>query len=102
MGHDDRPVRQDQSSAPEKKLQLIGHTKNYTKVVLEQTEEVFGSKEVKGEALIGRCVVVQITEATKWHVTGYVTDLSPPYERVAADYFERLETTRKDALVKSF
>lgn len=95
MGFDDRK-KEATSALP----QLMGHTKTYTKVVLDQTSDVFG--EVDPKSLIGKCVKVKITEAQKWHVAGYITDFKPEPERVPVDYFERLEATRKDEIIKQF
>jgi hypothetical protein len=44
-------------------------------------------------------VKVKITEATKWHVSGYIIDWSPKPLKAPANYFEDLERKRKEALL---
>jgi hypothetical protein len=75
----------------------MGHTKTYTKVVLEQTPEVLGTDQ-PAAALIGKAVKVKITETHKWHVSGFVTDASPKPIEVGEDYFEKLDKARKEKL----
>lgn len=72
----------------------MAHTKTYTKVVLDQNEEVLGSNQ-PAEALIGKCIKIKVTEAQKWHISGYVIDLNPAPEKVSANYFEELKEKRK-------
>jgi tRNA A37 methylthiotransferase MiaB len=96
MGFDDR-VKKALDNA-EKKPQLIGHTKTYCKVVLPQLKDVIGEDQ-PAEALIGKCVKVKVTEAGKWHISGYIIDWAPKPEKVPADYFENLEQKRKNALI---
>jgi hypothetical protein len=94
MGFDDR------KKAGTANLQLVGHTKTYTKVVLPQTQDCIGDQPA--EALVGKCVKVKITESQKWHISGYITDFAPKPEKVPANYFEELEQKRREALLKSF
>ena len=104
MGFDDRVPRKRKSEGDENKTeplpQLQGHTKTYTKVVLEQRKEVLGDQPA--EALIGKCVKVLITGAQKWHISGKIIDASPTPERAPVDYFEKLEAKRKEELLKQF
>ena len=94
MGFDDRVPRRKPNLVEQQPLpQLQGHTKHYTKVVLEQTAEAL--LDQPAEALIGKCVKVLITESQKWHISGRIIDASPEPERVPADYFERLQEQRK-------
>ena len=60
MGFDDRAPRK-AASKDQKPPQLQGHTKTYTKVVLEQNEASLGGQPA--EALIGKCVKVLVTSA---------------------------------------
>lgn len=62
MGFDDR-VKKGVPSVGRPQIQ--GHTKNYTKVVLEQNEDVFGMPvdQINAGQLIGRAVMVKITES---------------------------------------
>jgi len=46
----------------EKQEAMIGHTKNYVKVLIRQVDY----------NLIGKCVKVKITETSKWHIIGKV------------------------------
>lgn len=59
---------------------LIGHTKNYSKVILPFEE-----------GLLGKQVIMKITKCAKWHVEGEVTERNPPPVEVAEDYFEDIE-----------
>lgn len=71
IGFDDRK----QASAMEHP-QLLGHTKGYTKVVLDQVE----ASEVTGQpasALVGKVLLIKVTETHKWHVSGHILDASP-------------------------
>lgn len=95
MGFDDRKKQL------EGKPQIMGHTKNYTKVVLDQTEEVFGTVDINAEALIGKCVMVKVTETQKWHITGHIIDLNPGYAKSDPSYFVKLEEARKADLLKA-
>ena len=69
MGFDDRVPKKRTAlnretatdDTPEVLPQLQGHTKTYTKVVLEQTEESLAGQPA--EALIGKCVKVFVTSA---------------------------------------
>lgn len=96
MGYDDRVSKNAKDTKPP---QLQGHTKTYTKVVLDQNEECLAGQPA--EALIGKCVKVKITVAHKWHISGYIVDASPAPERAPVDYFERQEALRKQALIRS-
>ena len=105
MGFDDRaPKKRAGTTAstgePEPLPQLQGHTKTYTKVVIEQDKMSLGGQPA--EALIGKCVKVLVHKATKWHIEGKVIDASPEPERAPRDYFERLEAARKEALLRQF
>lgn len=59
---------------------LIGHTKNYSKVVLPYKE-----------GLLGKQVIVKITECFTWHVTGEIVDANPPALSPSEHYFDRVE-----------
>ena len=71
----------------------MGHTKSYTKVVINQDAECLAGQPA--ESLIGKCVKIQVTETHKWHVTGYIVDAAPQVPEAPADYFERLEKQRQ-------
>ena len=77
-------------------MQLVGHTKTYTKVVLEQSEEVLGTDQ-PAKALVGKCVKILVTETHKWHISGKIIDANPKPIEVEDDYFEKLEMERKRA-----
>lgn len=94
IGFDDR-----KSLVPEDQRQLMGHTKSYTKVVLDQTPETLGTDQ-PARALIGKCVKVKVTETHKWHVSGIVIDANPPPVKVSEDYFEKLDRVRNEKLRK--
>ena len=100
MGFDDRIQKRKIEGEDQPKPQLMGHTKTYTKVVLEQSEEALAGQPA--EALIGKCVKVFITEGQKWHISGKIIDASPEPERAPVDYFERLEAQRKAELLRQF
>lgn len=68
----------------------MGHTKNYTKVVIKQIEEERNAKD-----LIGKVVKVMVTSAIKWHVVGEVIDYAPKMPEVDPLYFEKLEKRRE-------
>ena len=95
MGFDDRVQKRarkpdaDGDAQPESLPQLQGHTKSYTKVVLDQYGDALAGQPA--EALIGKCVKVLVTGAQKWHITGQIIDVSPTPERAPVDYFEKLE-----------
>mmetsp|Transcript_26433 Transcript_26433/g.19818 ORF Transcript_26433/g.19818 Transcript_26433/m.19818 type:complete len:118 (+) Transcript_26433:335-688(+) len=63
--------------------QLMGHTKSYTKVVLDSAS--CSILEHSPEALIGRCIKIKVVEACKWHITGDIIDAS-----VQTEYLEEL------------
>jgi hypothetical protein len=96
MGYDDRKKNQNDG-----KPQVMGHTKNYTKVVLDQTEEVFGTSDINAAALIGKCVMIKVTESQKWHITGHITNLNPGFEKSDPNYFVKLEEERKADLIRT-
>ena len=77
----------------------MGHTKSYTKVVLEQTEAVLGTDQ-PALALVGKCIKVKITGTHKWHVSGVVVDLNPAPVKVSPYYFFELDSKRKEMLRK--
>ena len=54
----------------------MGHTKNYTKVVLDQNQATLGIDQ-PAQALIGKCVKIKVMETHKWHVTGHIIDANP-------------------------
>ena len=45
---------------------------------------------------------IKVTEAHKWHVSGYIIDANPAPEKAPVDYFEKLEAQRKEELLKQF
>ena len=90
MGYDDR-----KSNLPDSEKQIMGHTKTYTKVVLDQAD--LGTDQ-PASALIGKCVKIQVTETHKWHISGKIIDASPKPVEVASDYFEKLDKDRKEML----
>lgn len=59
---------------------LIGHTKNYSKVVLPYKD-----------GLLGKQVIVKITKCFTWHVIGDIIDESPPQIQVSSNYFDEIE-----------
>eukprot|EP00347_Sterkiella_histriomuscorum_P012403 403368709 len=69
--------------------QLMGHTKSYTKVVINQDADSLANQPAA--SLIGKCVKIHVTETHKWHISGYILDASPELPEVPVDYFERLE-----------
>ncbi len=71
----------------------MGHTKTYTKVVIDQTAESLGGQPAS--ALIGKCVKIKVTETHKWHIAGYVLETQPEIPKAPKDYFERLEKQRE-------
>lgn len=78
------------------KPQLLGHTKAYTKVVLDQDEEGMVAGQPAG-ALVGRVVEVRVTETHKWHVSGEITNAMPKVPHVEASvYFEEKAKARKE------
>ena len=50
------------------------------------------------KALFGKCVKIKVTETHKWHVSGHIVDISPQPETVEVDYFEKLDSLRKEKL----
>jgi len=94
IGFDDR-----KSKLPESQKQLMGHTKTYTKVVLNQDPKTLGTDQPAG-ALVGKCVRIKVTETHKWHISGHVIDASPAPVTVSEDYFEKLDAERKERLRK--
>ena len=76
----------------------MGHTKSYTKVVLTPTKDIIG--EQPAEALLGKCVKIMVTEAQKWHITGYIIDANPVLPEAPVDYFEKLEKKRLEDAIK--
>lgn len=70
----------------------MGHTKAYTKVVLNTSKEILG--EQPPEAFIGKCVKIMVTEGQKWHISGYIIDANPKLIEAEKDYFEKLEKTK--------
>jgi len=76
----------------------MGHTKAYTKVVLNQDVATLGSDQ-PASALIGKCVKIKVTECHKWHIAGRVIDLAPAPVKVPEDYFEKLDEERKKKLM---
>lgn len=59
---------------------MIGHTKNYTKVVLPFKQ-----------GLIGKQVIVKITECFTWHVTAEIIDENPGPIQVDAGFLDQVE-----------
>ena len=71
---------------------LIGHTKNYSKVVIPFEE-----------GLLGKQVIMKITKCAKWHVEGEILDRNPPPVEVVEGYFEGVEQEyrrRKEELLQ--
>lgn len=62
IGFDDRKTK-----IPDEQKQLMGHTKSYTKVVIDQTQECLGTDQ-PAKALIGKCIKIKVTQTHKWHV----------------------------------
>lgn len=56
------------------KDQLMGHTKNYTKVVMKQLKEGIDHKE-----LFGKLVKVKVLATSKWHCEGEIIDYAPAF-----------------------
>ena len=63
------------------KGKFVGHTKQYVKVQLDSGP-------------IGKCVLVKVTEAHKWHVCGEIIDENPEPVKVPANYWEACQTRR--------
>lgn len=89
IGYDDRKNAQNAD-----KPQLLGHTKSYTKVVLNQDEASLAGQPAA--ALLGKVVEVKITETHKWHISGYITNATPhiPHPVSNAVYFAEKEAKR--------
>ena len=66
---------------------MIGHTKAYTKVILKREEKV-----------VGKQVIVKVTETFKWHVVGEIIDYSPKIVKVNfMDHFKGIyDQDKKD------
>lgn len=94
IGFDDRKTK-----LAESEKQLMGHTKQYTKVVLTQSADILGSDQ-PAQALVGKCVKIKVTGTHKWHISGYIIDACPKPVEVSADYFEKLDRERKEKLRK--
>jgi threonylcarbamoyladenosine tRNA methylthiotransferase CDKAL1 len=95
IGYDDRALK----NQPGKLPQLLGHTKSYTKVVLDQNAESLSGQPAA--ALIGRVVKVKVTETQKWHITGHIIDANPEVPHVKAEeYFAQCEAQRREKEVK--
>ena len=75
----------------------MGHTKTYTKVVLDQDPKTLGTDQ-PASALVGKCVKILVTQVHKWHISGHVIDASPAPVVVPEDYFEKLDKARKEKL----
>lgn len=60
-----------------KEWNLVGHTKDYTKVVMPFDENFMGKR-----------VLMKITQCKKWHVEGEIVDSSPALETAPVDYFD--------------
>jgi threonylcarbamoyladenosine tRNA methylthiotransferase CDKAL1 len=70
--------------------QLMGHTKNYSKVVMKSFKEGVNPKD-----LIGKVVKVKIVDAQKWHIEGQIIDYSPEMPKVDPEYFTKIDAQRK-------
>ncbi len=70
IGYDDR-----KNAAAKEKPQILGHTKSYTKVVLDQDDQALGGQPAS--SLIGKVIEIKVTETHKWHISGHVTNASP-------------------------
>merc|ERR1712146_861294 len=57
-------------------LKCIGHTKNYTKVIIDYDP-----------ALIGKQIMMKITKCEKWHIEGEILDKECKPEEVNPLYF---------------
>ena len=58
-------------------LNLVGHTKDYTKVVMPFNPLYFGKR-----------LLMKITECKTWHIEGVIIDERPMIEDIPADYFD--------------
>ena len=63
---------------------LIGHTKNYSKVILPYKE-----------GLLGKQVIVKITECFVWHVVGDIVEENPGPVEVDPHYFDEVDLEYK-------
>jgi len=74
--------------------QLLGHTKSYTKVVIDQDTL---PEDQPAAALLGKVIEIRVTETHKWHITGTVTNLNPviPHIKDNLRYFEECEEERR-------
>jgi len=43
---------------------------------------------------LGKCVKIMVTEAQKWHISGYIIDANPEIPEAPSNYFEKLEKER--------
>lgn len=74
---------------------LIGHTRNYSKVMIPYRED-----------LLGKQVIMKFTQTFKWHIEGEIIDENPPFikrtgnelDRVKEIYAER--KAKRDAVLK--
>lgn len=73
-----------------KKDQIMGHTKNYSKVIIREIEE--GRKP---EELIGKLVRVKVVATQKWHIEGEIIDYAPKAIQAGEDYFTKIDAERK-------
>ena len=89
IGFDDR-----KAAEKTQKPQLLGHTKSYTKVVINQDEASLGGQPA--EALLGRVIEVKVTETHKWHISGHITNANPKVPQPASNaaYFAEREGQR--------
>jgi hypothetical protein len=91
IGYDDRSLKNQENKVP----QLLGHTKSYTKVVLDQNAESLSGQPAA--ALIGRVVKIKVTETHKWHISGHIIDANPNIPHVeASTYFAECERVRRE------
>ena len=89
IGYDDR-----KNALNADKPQLLGHTKSYTKVVLNQDDATLAGQPAA--ALLGKVIEVKITETHKWHISGFITNVAPkvPHPASNAAYFAERDAQR--------
>jgi hypothetical protein len=64
-------------------------------VVLDQTEDCLSGQPAA--ALIGRVVLIKVTETHKWHISGHIIDANPAVPHVdASTYFAECERIRRE------
>lgn len=71
---------------------MIGHTKNYVKVIIKNVDE----------NLMGKIVLCKITEVLKWHCVGEIIDKNPKLDEIqpVSNYKKEFQKTKVNFLAK--